>query len=300
MAAAVASLTLRGAPFVPPPESAAGSAAESSPGPVESAAPTPPLAPAEPPEISGSTRKVVSYASRRAGNGPVDASIVLVSALRYARDTSLPGVTSALLAALADHRYDGAELLDRLDAALGVSERPTAEARPTAELATTPPLSRLLALAADFAQGVSGRRQIHLRHLVAATVLAGDPPLRPELLAELGVTAAELRQKVREAAQQETSGEPLQQWEALLPTRPQRLAGGINTDRVDPNRGIPLSQDDLGFGVWASMFAHIITSESTPMPLSIGIFGAGALARAISWACSAPRSTVSPPRAPPT
>jgi KAP family P-loop domain/TIR domain len=273
VAAAVASLTRAGAPFATPPASAAGSSAESSSGPAGSATATPQPAPAEPPEMSGSTRDVVSYASSRAGNGPVDASVVLVSALRYARDTSLPGVTSALLAALAGRQHDDEELLDRLDAVVGVSGRPAAEDRPAAEL-TAPPLSRLLALAADFAQGVSGHRRIHLRHLVAATVLADDPPLRPELLAELGVTAAELRQQVREAAQQETSGEPLQQWEALLPAGPRRLAGGISTDRVDPNRGIPLSQDDLGFGVWASMFAHIIASESTPMPLSIGLFGA--------------------------
>ena len=43
---------------------------------------------------------------------------------------------------------------------------------------------------------------------------------------------------------------------------------------MDPNLGIPLSQDDLGFGVWASMFAAIIADKDTEMPLSIGIFGA--------------------------
>ena len=104
-------------------------------------------------------------------------------------------------------------------------------------------------------------------------MLADDPPLRPELLAELDVTAAELRQIVREAARQETSGEPYEAWQALFPVVPLRLLGGIDT-RVDPNQGIPLSQDDLGFGVWASMFAHIIAGDYTPMPLSVGIFGA--------------------------
>ena len=183
-------------------------------------------------------------------------------------------MTSALLAALADRQPGAGDPLDRLDAVLGLSERPAAEDLPVAALAATPPLSRLLARAADCAQRVSGDRRIHLRHLVAATVLADDPPLRPELLAELDVTAAELRQIVRDAARQETSGEPQEAWDALLPAEPLYLAGGIDTDRVDPNLGIPLSQDDLGFGVWASMFATIIADEDTEMPLSIGIFGA--------------------------
>jgi hypothetical protein len=270
VAAAVGSLT-GGATFVAqPPESAAESAAESSSAPSESAA----QSPAEPPAMSQSTSTVIFAAGSRAGTSPVDASVVLVAALRYARETSLPGVTSALLNALAGREAGAGDLLDRLDAVVGLSPSEAAEALPVAELTATPPLSRLLARAADYAQQVSGDRQIHLRHLVAATVLADDPPLRPELLAALDVTPGELRQIVREAAQQETSGEPQEAWDALLPAETLHLAGGIDTDRVDPSIGIPLSQDDLGFGVWASMFAAIIADEDTEMPLSIGIFGA--------------------------
>jgi len=236
VADAVASLSLGRAPSATPRESAAASAAESSYMPAESAAPAAAPArptPAELPAMSRSTSNVVSAAGSRAGNGPVDASVVLVAALHYASETSLPGVTSALLAVLADRQPGAGDPLDRLDAVpgLGPSERSAAEDLPVAELAATPPLSRLLARAADCAQRVSGDRRIHLRHLVAATVLADDPPLRPELLAELDVTAAELRQIVREAARQETSGEPQEVWDALLPAEPLHLAGGIDTDR---------------------------------------------------------------------
>jgi hypothetical protein len=255
------------------PETPGESAAESSFEAAESAIPTPTERTPSPP-MSQSTRNVVSSAGRRAGDGPVDASVVLVSALYYARETSLPGVTSALLAELTDHDSTAEGWLARLDAVLAAAGRSAAHDRPFADLAATPPLSGLLALAAGCAQRVSGKREIHLRHLVAAAVLADDPPLRPELMAELGVTRAELRRIVREAAQQGTTGESHEAWEALLPAVPLRLLGGIDTDRVDPNRGIPLSQDDLGFGVWAKMFAHIIAGDDTPMPLSIGIFGA--------------------------
>ena len=51
------------------------------------------------------------------------------------------------------------------------------------------------------------------------------------------------------------------------------LAGGIDTDRVDPTCAIPLSRDHLDEGVWVSMLAAVIVDKATPMPLSVGLFG---------------------------
>jgi len=54
---------------------------------------------------------------------------------------------------------------------------------------------------------------------------------------------------------------------------PFELAGGVSTDRVDPNVGIPLSQDQLGVAPYVSMLATVIADRNTPTPLSVGIFG---------------------------
>ncbi|MCT2583234.1 KAP family NTPase [Actinophytocola gossypii] len=51
------------------------------------------------------------------------------------------------------------------------------------------------------------------------------------------------------------------------------LAGGVSTDRVDPNRGIPLDRDRLGVAAYVAMLATVIADRRTPLPLSIGVFG---------------------------
>jgi tetratricopeptide (TPR) repeat protein len=58
---------------------------------------------------------------------------------------------------------------------------------------------------------------------------------------------------------------------AVLPSS--YLAGGIDTDRVDPTCDIPLSRDHLNESVWVSMLATVIVDKATPMPLSVGLFG---------------------------
>jgi hypothetical protein len=55
--------------------------------------------------------------------------------------------------------------------------------------------------------------------------------------------------------------------------RPFDLAGGVSTDRVDPNAGIPLAKDQLGVAPYVSMLAAMIADRNTPTPLSVGIFG---------------------------
>ncbi|MFB8277306.1 P-loop NTPase fold protein [Nocardia colli] len=51
------------------------------------------------------------------------------------------------------------------------------------------------------------------------------------------------------------------------------LAGGTARDLVDPNEGLPLSSDQLGFAPYVSMLATVIADKTTPLPLSIGVFG---------------------------
>ncbi len=51
------------------------------------------------------------------------------------------------------------------------------------------------------------------------------------------------------------------------------LAGGVSSDLVDPNVGIPLHDDHLGVAPYVSMLATVVADRTTPLPLSIGVFG---------------------------
>ncbi|GLY68431.1 P-loop NTPase fold protein [Amycolatopsis taiwanensis] len=51
------------------------------------------------------------------------------------------------------------------------------------------------------------------------------------------------------------------------------LAGGVSSDLVDPNVGIPLDRDQLDMALYVSMLATVIADRKTPLPLSVGIFG---------------------------
>jgi hypothetical protein len=51
------------------------------------------------------------------------------------------------------------------------------------------------------------------------------------------------------------------------------LAGGISADLVDPDRGIPREEDDLGVSTYVAMMATAIAKKDTKLPLSIGLFG---------------------------
>ncbi|MEU7141001.1 P-loop NTPase fold protein [Nocardia sp. NPDC046473] len=64
-----------------------------------------------------------------------------------------------------------------------------------------------------------------------------------------------------------------QEFERYLRDRGRALAGGMARDLVDPNEGLPLSSDQLGFAPYISMLATVIADKTTPLPLSIGIFG---------------------------
>jgi hypothetical protein len=51
------------------------------------------------------------------------------------------------------------------------------------------------------------------------------------------------------------------------------LAGGVSTDLVRPDLGIPLSKDRLGVAPYVSMLATVIAERGTPLPMSVGVFG---------------------------
>ena len=237
-----------------------------------------------PAALSGSSRSAVGrayqLARRRGDEGSVDATVLLLAVLDQAVEANLPGVTSAFVEFLTtrhpDHP-DAKTLLARLRGAAGLTN-PDKPIRPPgpAEL-TRPPLAQLLARAEELAGRATGSREAHLRHVLAAVVASDDPPLDPAVLGELGLTAAELRAGLRDAARDRLPEEAPEAWDELLvagaPEQVGELGGGISADLVDPTKGIPLSQDHLNVGVYASMFASVIASKDTPMPLSIGVFG---------------------------
>jgi hypothetical protein len=117
---------------------------------------------------------------------------------------------------------------------------------------------------------VSGHAEIHLRHLLAAAVLSDNPSVDGDVLARLGTSAAELPGMLVEVLRAARIGDSIEAWERLLAVS---LAGGFDRDLVDPAQAISRDSDDLGYGVWAAMFASLIADESTRMPVSIGIFG---------------------------
>lgn len=235
--------------------------------------------------LSSSSRAAIVRALQLAGRrrerrGTVDATLLLLGAFIQAVETDLPGVTSGFVQFLCTRhpeRPDTGTLLRRLAAAADVRDSNTSADRPLDQNALTrPPLSRLLKRAGDLAAQVAGSREAHLRHVLAAAVASDDPPIDPGVLAELRLSLAALRSGLREVVRDEPPlGESLDVWAKFLggPDVPRELAGGISADRVDPTKGIPLSRDHLGAAVYVSMFASVITSRDTPMPLSIGVFG---------------------------
>ncbi|KAA2254470.1 hypothetical protein F0L68_30270 [Solihabitans fulvus] len=60
---------------------------------------------------------------------------------------------------------------------------------------------------------------------------------------------------------------------AKLAVPPSELAGGVSSDLVDPNTGIPLARDQLDLAPYVSMLATVIADSRTPTPLSVGVFG---------------------------
>ncbi|WP_327292773.1 P-loop NTPase fold protein [Streptomyces sp. NBC_01198] len=103
----------------------------------------------------------------------------------------------------------------------------------------------------------------------AATDMAAGLPLQHLVL----LTNDEADVPILRAAQVGELPAPRTPW--LDGRRPAQaaLVGGMSTDRVDPNTGIPLTEDRLGAAPYVSMLAAVISDRKTPTPLSVGIFG---------------------------
>jgi hypothetical protein len=211
---------------------------------------------------SSSAHAVLTVAASR-DNSPDAATAVLLEALAYRPQMGI-GVGVTLLELLArQQNVSGMELLSRVG-----SLQANATQRQDVDL--KPALKALLARAAACASRVTTSPTVHLRHLLAAAVIADTPPADASALAALGTDLVGLRALLLDAVRATRHGDRLPDWEELLA---ERLAGGFDSDLVDQTLPIPRDRDDLGNGAWAAMFASLIADEATPMPVSIGLFG---------------------------
>ncbi len=204
---------------------------------------------------------------RLSGQTPGDATAVFLIALSNARDEPGPNVSSPLRAVIAGAAPGDVGTLVR-DLTSGLPARPA-----RADGDPPPAFAALLGHALSYAEAVSGRPEIHTRHLLAAAVLADDPPISADVLDALGLTRAALCRLLFEVIGQFRGVGRIRAWHDLLLAS---LTGGISTDRVDLNEGIARDLDALDFSVWTSMFADVIADRNTDanLPLSIGLFGA--------------------------
>lgn len=109
----------------------------------------------------------------------------------------------------------------------------------------------------------------------------------PESVAEVAVPAVvtalrelgpgdSLRRLIFFCLEAEVENAILEAWRSVGPgdLSAVELAGGVSSDLVDPNVGIPLEKDQLEVSPYVSMLATVIADNSTPLPLSVGVFGA--------------------------
>lgn len=209
---------------------------------------------------SSSAQAVLAQAAGRSSS-PNAATAVLLEALVHAPRNG--GTGTALRDLLARNQgLPDRDIIDRIVSMPESAERQDADLRPG--------LDALLDLAYSCASRVSATSTVHLRHLLAAAVIADNPPVDDAVLTKLGTDAMEVRNLLLEAVRGVRTGDSLQAWEELLA---ERLAGGFVPDLVDLTLPISRDRDDLGQGTWAAMFASLIADEATPMPVSIGLFG---------------------------
>ncbi|MFC9434684.1 P-loop NTPase fold protein [Nocardia sp. NPDC057030] len=147
----------------------------------------------------------------------------------------------------------------------------------------------------DFGEITDGSLRLVAKSAVAAAAASGSRALGFPLLGTGAMAepadgiAAVLVPAVLDAVQALRSGRPAflvfvcrtsedeelinREFTRYLQQSGSELAGGTTRDLVDPNEGLPLSSDQLGFAPYVSMLATVIADKATPLPLSIGIFG---------------------------
>jgi KAP family P-loop domain len=221
------------------------------------------------PRLSANAYQVLARSSarlpsRRPGVVPPSPTDVLLEALAY-RPPQGGGVGADLLRALAQRQGidSGESLLTLAEPDIGQDPEP-------GWITYGPPLDTLLSRAKYCAVQVSGLPEVHLRHLLAAAVLSHSPPVDGALLDRLGTSAAELPGLLLGVLRAARLVDSIGAWERLLTVS---LAGGFDPDLVDPAEAISRDRDDLDYGVWAAMFASVVADATTPMPMSIGLFG---------------------------
>lgn len=219
-------------------------------------------------DLSDSAQAVLSRGALARDPAPNASTVLLLSAL--AHRAAPGGVGTALRGILEGRRGGGGEeLLGQL--APWLADDPSL----FGGLVPDRRFTELVELAAQCARRVSRKPEIHLRHLLAAAVLAFQeasdvPPMDAGVLTALGTSAVELPGLLLAAVRETRHADSIEAWESLLAVS---LAGGFDRDLVNPNDAIGRDRDDLGHGVWAAIFAAVIADEATPLPVSIGLFG---------------------------
>ncbi len=170
---------------------------------------------------------------------------------------------------------DAREVVHRAAIAAGIGEDHLAlQTLPTERQLVALQLAQPLAAARTVARR-TGAKRVHLRHVLATSLLAGAASPLPEALVVLGPTVSELREMTLRLVENTAPDEDPAAWAAVLrdPAAGFALAGGYSQDAVDPTVAIALEDDQLGVRDDATMLATVIADRATPMPLSIGLFG---------------------------
>lgn len=116
--------------------------------------------------------------------------------------------------------------------------------------------------------------KIGLSHLLAAAFVAYGFRSERDPLRALGLSADVVAEALADALSAD-GRVPRRVWLDVLRPWPGtlELGGGTASDLVDFESRIPLVDDAIGVGPYATMLAVLIADRSTPMPLSIGVFG---------------------------
>ncbi|WP_172405890.1 P-loop NTPase fold protein [Clavibacter michiganensis] len=155
-----------------------------------------------------------------------------------------------------------------------------------------PGVTGFLKNAEDIRALVGDASEIRFRHLLAAAAENGvsdkllqvfdlsplglQALIRLAVKQALGPTVGESWNKVLDVEPGIDLSNELTFWNANVLSSPETfdgLGGGTSSDSVDARLGIPIAQDALDVGNYASMLGSIIARKSTPMPLSVGLFG---------------------------
>jgi hypothetical protein len=236
-----------------------------------------------PQALSTATRTALGHASAiidAQGSRPIDPpTATLLGALRLTDDYERATVADGIVELVHDRHARGErlttrEIVDAVVAALGGLTPSYPTELPSDEALLASPLGSMLSLGESVRARVQVADRVHLRHLLAAVLTLPPPRFSERLFEELGASLPQLRAALRRAVADLVPEEPADVWDAILSEpAPFDLAGGVSSDLVDPTKGIPIEHDHLGVRDYVTMFATVIADRTTPMPLSIGLFG---------------------------